>query len=467
VRVDRGSVRWVTLYDDEHGFEPNYLQSLLPMIGHDLGGEGRLARGGWALKLAKGYDLAVARNEATADFLESNVEWVLFIDSDMGWEIDALDKLMASADPKTRPIVGGLCFGYSPTEDGYGEANGPFRFPFPTIYDLAEDGDERAFRIRWGYRAGSLEKCGATGAAFLLIHRSALETMAEKHGPTWWTRMKPTGAKSLWGEDTSFCVRAGMCDIPIYVDTRVRTSHLKPVYVSEVTYTSMIRPPLADEEIDVIVPVLGRPHHAEPFMKSLRATTGLAFATVVANVDDLETIDAWRKAGAEVLTVDPELGSFACKANYGYEYTNCPWMLFVGSDVAFKPGWWDHALAVARTNRVDVVATNDLLNNDVRDGRLATHPVMRRGYVDELGASWDGPGIVAHEGYSHWYVDAEWSTVANQRGTMAPALASQIEHLHPIIGKAEMDETYRIGQKHRANDQALFEARRKRFARAA
>jgi hypothetical protein len=467
VRIDRGSVRWVTLYDDEHGFEPNYLQSLLPMIGHDLGGAQRLARGGWALKHAKGYDIAAARNDATADFLTSDVEWMFFIDSDMGWEPDALDKLIASADPKERPIVGGLCFGYSPSEDGFGEANGPFRYPFPTIYDLAETDDDKAFRVRWAYRAGSLEKCGATGAAFLLIHRSALEAIAEKHGPTWWTRMKPTGAKTMWGEDTSFCVRAGTCGFPIYVDTRVRTSHKKPVYVSEVTYTSMIRPPLADEEIDVIVPVLGRPHHAAPFMRSLRATTGLAHVLAVASEDDTETIDAWFAAGADVLKVDPQQGSFACKVNDGYEATDCPWMLFIGSDVEFKPSWWDHALAVARNTGANMVATNDLLNADVHDGRLATHPVVRRSYVDELGASWDGPGVVAHEGYSHWYVDAEWSTVANQRRTMVPALASHIEHLHPLAGKAEMDETYRIGQKHRGNDQALFEARCKRFARAA
>jgi hypothetical protein len=231
--VDRGSVRIVTLYDDEHGFSPNYVQSLLAMIGHDLVGQQRIARGGWSLKHAKSYDIAAARNEATAEFLESDVEWMLFVDSDMGWEADALERLFDSADANLRPIVGGLCFGYSPVETGAGEANGPFRYPFPTLYWFNETDTDIGFQVMWNYRAGALNPVKATGAAFLLIHRGALETMRAKHGDTWWSRIKHPKAKSMWGEDTSFCARVGLCEIPVFVDTRVRTSLLKPIYVSD------------------------------------------------------------------------------------------------------------------------------------------------------------------------------------------------------------------------------------------
>jgi hypothetical protein len=214
----------------------------------------------------------------------------------------------------------------------------------------------------------------------------------------------------------------------------------------------------------VIVPVLGRPHHAAPFMRSLRATTGLAHVTAVTTEDDTEAIAAWQAAGAEVLITDPDRTTFAQKVNDAYDATTRPWMLLVGSDVLFRPAWWDHALSVAQVHGASVVATNDVLNDDVRNGRLATHPVMRRSYIDECGASWDGPGLIAHEGYTHWYVDAEWSTVALSRGVMATALGSVVEHLHPISGKAPMDAVYELGQKHRKSDAALFEARCKRFA---
>lgn len=454
--VTAGSVRWVTLYDDEHQFAPNYVQSLLPMLAVDLGNEGRLARGGWAFKLAKGYDIAEARNEATAAFLETDIEWMFFIDSDMGWEPDALERLVAAADPVDRPIVGGLCFGYTSSQEGLGEAQGPFKFPFPTLYDLNESEDNIGFQIRWNYLPSTLQKVGATGAAFLLIHRSALVKMRGEHGDTWWSRIKHPKSKKAWGEDVSFCVRAGICDLPIYVDTRVRTSHLKPIYVSEATYFDRREAPPADVEIDVIVPVMGRPEHAATFMRSLRASTGLAHVTVLANPDDAEVIDAWRRHGVDVIVQPADRTTFPQKCNDGYRATSRPWLLFVGSDVVFRPGWWDHALHTTRQYRVDVVSTNDLCNSVVRDGRLATHPIMRRSYVDETGASWDGPGVVAHEGYRHGFVDAEWTQAARKRGVFLPSFGAVVEHIHPLVEKAEWDDVYELGHSSVDQDRELF-----------
>jgi hypothetical protein len=465
VRVDPGSVRLVTLYDDEHQFAPNYMMSFAGTLGYDLSSKQRLARGGWAFKLSKSYDIAEARNEAVEEFLETDVEWMWFVDSDMGWDPEALERLVAVADPKSRPIVGGLCFGYTPTQDGMGEASGPFRFPFPTLYWFNETETAAGFQIMWHYRPGALNRVKGTGAACLLIHRSALEKMRDRSddiGP-WFSRIKHPKCDKPWGEDTSFCMRAAICDLPVFVDTRVRTSHLKPIYVSEATYTAQIQAPQADEYVDVIVPVMGRPHHAEPFMRSLRATTGLATVYAVANEDDGETIAAWRAAGAHVFTTG--LTSFAEKVNDVYPDTTAPWILLVGSDVQFKPAWWDHALNTARNLGASVVATNDVFNQDVKDGRLATHPVIARAYIDEHGASWDGPGVVCHEGYSHWYVDAEWSTVAVQRGVFAVSPSSVIEHLHPLAGKAEHDEVYELGQRNSRNDAKLFEARLKRYGK--
>jgi hypothetical protein len=79
--------------------------------------------------------------------------------------------------------------------------------------------------------------------------------------------------------------------------------------------------------------------------------------------------------------------------------------------------------------------------------------------VDEQGASWDGPKTVCHEGYRHWFVDDEIVTAARQRGVWAMAPKSVVEHLHPLWGGAEMDDTYRLGQAHAEEDKQLFEQR--------
>jgi hypothetical protein len=92
--------------------------------------------------------------------------------------------------------------------------------------------------------------------------------------------------------------------------------------------------------------------------------------------------------------------------------------------------------------------------------------MIRRAYIDEQGASWDGPGTVAHEGYGHWFVDDEIVTAARQRDTWTMAFHARIEHLHPLWGLASDDETYALGRGHVEADRELFTTRRDEHARA-
>jgi hypothetical protein len=132
--------------------------------------------------------------------------------------------------------------------------------------------------------------------------------------------------------------------------------------------------------------------------------------------------------------------------------------------VVFKPGWLDHAEHAARITGANVVGTNDLGNPRVMRGEHATHLLVRRSYVDEVGASWDGPKVVCHEGYRHWYVDDEVVTAAKQRGTWAMALASHVEHLHPYWGKAATDDVYEQGATSAEEDRKLYQRRCRRNA---
>lgn len=205
----------------------------------------------------------------------------------------------------------------------------------------------------------------------------------------------------------------------------------------------------------VIVPVLRRPASAQRFMDSFKLTNSDACVYAVADSDDYETIQAWRDNDATVLITDR--GSrFGQKANYGFEGTSEPWLLFVGDDVVFHEGWLDAALTAAGDS-YNVVSTNDLGRDDL--DRLAIHPFMRRSYIENVGSSWDGPGVVAHEGYTHWQVDVEWSQVARDRNTLTYASDCVIEHMHPLWGKGEADDTYRLGQRNARRDRALYDSR--------
>jgi hypothetical protein len=442
----------------------SFSDSLMRLVAYDLANEGRVIRSGGPVMFRCGPGgLVEARNDVVRHFLDATeCDWLWLVDSDMGFAPDTVDRLVEAADPKERPVVGGLCFGLR--ETGPDGMQGWNTQPFPTIYDWARKPDgEFGFHIRREYPVGALVRAAGTGAACLLIHRSVLQKIRQESGDVWFERVLYASGKKV-AEDLSFCYRVNTVGASVHVHTGVKTTHHKAVWVSELDYWRSHPVPPATDEVAVIVPVMRRPQNAAPFMASLRASTGLATAYAVADRDDPETIKAWTDAGAEVVEiVGDKPGTFAEKVNAAYFVSIEPWLFLVGDDVRFHPGWLDHAQHVARTQNASVVGTNDLSNPRVMAGDHATHLLVSRSYVDEQGASWDGPKLVCHEGYRHWFVDDEVVTVAKQRGTWAMALGSHVEHLHPLFGKGETDEVYELGQSNVKADREVFRSRCKKY----
>lgn len=170
-------------------------------------------------------NVSAPRNDLTAMFLENHTaDWLLWIDSDMAWEPSAVEQLLEVADKDTAPIVGGLCFGAA--EDVL----------FPTIYQFMTDQSGAITTLRVNeYERDTLIRCAATGAAFLLIHRSALETIrdSEFSNPTFpWFQEGELAGKPA-GEDIALCMRAARCGIPVHVYTKVKVGHHKSRLLTE------------------------------------------------------------------------------------------------------------------------------------------------------------------------------------------------------------------------------------------
>lgn len=440
----------------------SFSDSLMRLVAHDLANEARVIRTGGPVMFRCGPGgLVEARNDIVKHFLdETDADWLWMVDSDMGFGADTVDRLVEAADPVERPVMGGLCFALKETRpDGF---QGWHTSPAPTLYDWGKNANgESGFRVRDSYSVNTVTQVAGTGAACLLVHRSVMHRIREVNGDVWFVRtLYPNGAPV--SEDLSFCYRVNQMGLPVHVHTGVRTTHHKQVWVGEMDYwTKTIAPP-ATEPTAVIVPAM-RYSNAERFMQTLRASTGLATVYAIATDDEDEAFKAWSAAGAEAMAVSPGT-TFAHRINAGYAATTEPWVFIVGDDVVFRPGWLDHAQAVAG-DRFHVVGTNDLGNPRVLTGEHATHMLIRRSYIDEVGASWDGPKNVCHEGYSHWFVDDELVTAAKQRGVWTMALGSIVEHMHPAWGKAENDDVYELGQSHAPEDRKLFE-RRRRASRA-
>lgn len=198
---------------------------------------------------------------------------------------------------------------------------------------------------------------------------------------------------------------------------------------------------IGSDSVAVIVPVMRRPHNVAPLLASLEGSNVSVY--FVCDPDDTAEIEAVKAAGLEPLLTDRG-HTFAQKVNCAYEHTTEPWLFICGDDVRFHPGWLTAADKLS--DRFDVIGTNDSPdgtgNQTVASGQHADHFFIRRSYIDQYGASLDGPGVVCHEGYNHFFVDYEIVGLAKARGVFAPCLASVVEHLHPGLGKGRGDLIY-------------------------
>jgi len=165
------------------------------------------------LKASLIYD---ARNQLVKYAREKGgYDYVLWLDSDMTFEPDLLDKLLADIEGKQ--AVTGLCFGRRP----------PFN---PCIYkelDVKTEGKlitpYRA--IYEDYPRDSVFEVEACGFACLLMRMDVLEAMGIYGVPFF-----PVAGL---GEDLTFCWRARKLDIKFYCDSRLKIGHIMRIAVDE------------------------------------------------------------------------------------------------------------------------------------------------------------------------------------------------------------------------------------------
>lgn len=214
----------------------SFSDSLMRLVAWDVGHEGRVIRSGGPVMFRAGPGgLAEARNEVLRHFLDdSGADWLWMVDADMGFAADTVDRLVAAADPGERPVVGALCFGLREVAaDGMGgwKVRG-----FPTLYDWAQNAEGTfGFHVRRGYTPDVVTQVAGTGAACLLVHRTAGEKVRADSGDEWFAPVQFTDGRPV-SEDLSFCYRLNKAGVPVFVHTGVKTTHHKQFWLGEDLY---------------------------------------------------------------------------------------------------------------------------------------------------------------------------------------------------------------------------------------
>lgn len=197
---------------------------LLLCMYHQMPGKARILN---VLDEWSSANVSTSRNSLTTQFLDNtDAEWMLWIDADMAFDHNALELLLESAHPTERPIVGGLCFGMSAGR------------LFPTIYQWVRTEDEKLTTYRVSdYPDNTVVQCAATGAAFVLIHRTVLEKIRAREFNAAFPFFQETELDGQpAGEDLTFCIRAGILGIPVHVDTSVKIGHHKSIVLDHAMF---------------------------------------------------------------------------------------------------------------------------------------------------------------------------------------------------------------------------------------
>lgn len=161
--------------------------------------------------------LTLQRNEAVQRMQGS---WLLFIDDDMVWETDAVERLVAARNEIDADIIGGLCFRRSAPHE-------------PTMY-MRENATSGGYIFLEDW-SDDIVEVDATGMAFCLIHKRVFELIG---GP----RPTLTGPPNFFrwegtlGEDLRFCQDAKAAGARIFVDTRLKIGHISEVEIGQREY---------------------------------------------------------------------------------------------------------------------------------------------------------------------------------------------------------------------------------------
>lgn len=94
---------------------------------------------GFMERLARAQHVHRARNEIVQGFLDSDCDYLLFVDADMGLPQNAIERLLSVAHETERPIVAGLCFAQRVT--GWCEADYYSTVFFAIVVGGLQDGE--------------------------------------------------------------------------------------------------------------------------------------------------------------------------------------------------------------------------------------------------------------------------------------------------------------------------------------
>jgi GT2 family glycosyltransferase len=383
-------------------------------------------------------NLPQGRNDICTRFLDDyDAEWLWFCDTDQVVAPDTLDRMLASADRKERPILGALVYSY--------DEEHPTQRSWPTVWEWDTDGVPRRPNTLPRH---SILACHATGTGCVLIHRTVLEAVRAEHGHTAWPFFRygewtnQDGKPDIFGEDLTFMARAGALGFPIHVDTGIVVGHVKSFIVDDVWHYRELPLDRMLSETYVVIPVRDRLDLTRDLLYQLKAQGDYSGIFVFDNGSGAETrewlkgqtiADVWDAEGANI----HEMWNAGCAE--ALRRWRKPNVAILNNDLKIGPGFL-RALATGLRSEPDLIAVGPNY-----DGRELTEQVTQvRGIC---AARYDGTGGLPgfafmvrgeaaeqrplfDEQYEYWYGDNDFLLTVEAAGlTYGLVRDATVEHI--------------------------------------
>ena len=160
---------------------------------------------------------------------KTDLDWVLWVDSDIVLTEEALQKVWAVAEKNTRPVVTGTYFISKENE-------GSLMAPYPAVFNWVE-GDEYKIAYLHPLPKVAVIKVGSAGFGFVLMHRNAVTKMREVHGAVPYFNETGVGEQFV-SEDINFFRLMHTAGVPLYTHTGALVKHMKR-FVLDIEYYKM------------------------------------------------------------------------------------------------------------------------------------------------------------------------------------------------------------------------------------
>jgi hypothetical protein len=172
--------------------------------------------------------IAHNRNEVVRQFLQTDADWLWFVDTDMAFDPDTAYRMIDAANECGAKILSALYFGYSVT-DLEGQ---PILWPQWFRFRRKDEETTITLPVVQKIEPG-IQELGAAGMGCCIIHRDVLVAMKEKYGSDGWIWFAHDlcrdrhGAPARMGEDVSFCARAAAVGYKTFGHGAIGVGHIK------------------------------------------------------------------------------------------------------------------------------------------------------------------------------------------------------------------------------------------------